>query len=394
MAQDPTKVKTSREQQLQLKADSASRGRGQGRGKGRGRGRGASKPGDAAGSGNGKRRASQPSAKGKLSKKKWEQFMKDNNVEEWYEDQWYEEWGEDWEMQGWGEPAKKAADEYAWWEGRVALHELATPQNHPSSNGAREPEEVEGEGGRQKGPTEAAGEATEAEEPPRKSRKQSKAVPVEEPKDGAEGGKKKQKMSQKGDDPVEGVAKEGHKKARVEGKSKAAEEVVDVPAEIEEPSTGKKQSKKETEPGKGKKASTSQKQPHPQEKLVARTLPQTVAKQVKVLMNFAHLFAGDAEREDVKSAMLAELTPTIKCSLTNLYWKRPGFGVTSLQDARDIAYFKFNWDGHDAGSEFAWRTMAAVALKCAHLFVSWYKMGDVSGPVHLPCCPKSCEYES
>ena len=346
--QDIAAVKTSREQQLQLKAVSAGRGRG--RGKGQGRGRGASKANDAnvPSSSRGKRPGSAQGGKAAAKQWRWEQFMEDNNVEEWYEETWTEEWGEEWGTRGWEEPARKAADEYAWWDGRVSLSKLATPQNQKHEHVGEE-----GNGDAQSGREVAEKSkkvrkaAEEVAEPKRKAKKAKDSVP-DEVLDEAKA-KKQEKAEDVEEEEEEKVAEKDNKSKLEAGNSS-----------------------KPTETAKGKP--TGKKQKITKDMLVRRSVPQTASKQVKALMNFRNLFAGEAEREDVKQQMLSNLTPTIMCSLQNLYWKRPGFGVKSNNEGKDIAYFKFNWDSesaHDANGEFAWRCMAAVALKCADIFVAW-----------------------
>ena len=366
-------MKTSRQQQLQLKADSSGgRGRGRGRGKGRGRGRGASQPNDVPPTGGGKRAGSAAGGKARAKKQRAEDFLTDDQAEFRYEEQWYEEWGEDWDTSGWEEPERKAADAYAWWDGKVSMSQLATPQKHvdptPADDAAQEPGHGIEKAVKKRSRKQPAEEAAEEPIKPKKSKAATQEAPVdaapveEEPMKPRKGKKEKAAKEHPAEveeaegeqDPPEHVSKKAKQERGGTGKSKK---------EVKE-----KLQKENVPDAAGKKQKRAQEMP------IRRTVPHTTAKQVKVLMNFAHLFAADAERDDVKMRLLPNLTPTIMCTMQNFYWKRPGFGVKSNNDLKDIAYFKFNWDPespHDSNGEYAWRAMASVAFKCADIFAAW-----------------------
>ena len=345
--QAPTDVKTSREDQLKLKASSAGRGRGKGRGKGRGGG--TSKPNDErASSSTGKRAASAAGRKGKKSKLQ----VAEDQWSEWWDNHWWEHYGDEWEMKGWEEPEKKAADAYAWLDGKVSLHKLATPQNKvvPESelHVTQEPAEP-ADGSKKRSRKAAADEGTEAA--------------MEEPSG---------KVVKAGDAPG---GKRALEQVKVAEKSNKVP-VEDGPKEAEKPGKARKEARKDKQPAQGSKQkgkAPSKKPEIPQ----LRKIPESSSKQVRALMSFAQDYAEEAERDQVKLQMLPHLSDTVMCVLVNMHWKRPGFGVTSLNDEKDIAYFKFNWPSdslHESGSEYAWRTMAAVAFKCADMFVTRMKL--------------------
>lgn len=75
----------------------------------------------------------------------------------------------------------------------------------------------------------------------------------------------------------------------------------------------------------------------------------------------------DTEKHDMRSKLFIH---HLEESRLNIYWKKPGCGVTSHYQQKDVASFTF------AGVDTVCYTVRlATALKCAEMFVTWAHKG-------------------
>ena len=231
-----------------------------------------------------------------------------DGTDEWWDNIWNHEYGHEYSDGWWAADSGSKWDNYAWWDGKSSLHQMNEKKRK---------------------------DETEEKEENTKPKKEKKKTPTASPADSLPPEKPKKKREKKEIDEDEEKEPVAAPKRRCKGK--AADDANSMP-----------------EAGK-KFLGTPNKDKSQIRKYIAYFTQTDDSKKATEVT--------DTEKHAMKSKLFMH---HFEESRLNIYWKKPGCGVTSHYQQKDVASFTFQ-----GGVDTCYMVRLAASLKCAELFVTW-----------------------